>query len=180
MAKYTKQKLAEALKSLLAERQLDKITVKEITDRCSLNRQTFYYNFQDVFSLLDWIFLQEVETMHLGDLSHPWQDSFTQAFSYLCKNKSMVLNIYNSVGRVRLEQHLRSALISVFEARIEQLSPGKLSAESKKFYTTFFASGLLGIIFAWLDNSMTSNLNISIEQLAELTDRSIRAVLQEN
>lgn len=179
MAKFTKQKLADSLKDLLTEKPLDKITVKEITDRCGLNRQTFYYNFQDVHGLLIWIFQQETAARHIGDLSRPWQDSFTNAANYLYENKTMVYNIYHSIGRIQLEQYLRSALIPVFEARIEQEAPGKLSPTAMAFATTFFASGLLGIIFAWLDNAMTSNLKIPVERLAELTDRSIHAILQE-
>ena len=48
MSNLTCKGLAAAAVSLLEERPLDKITVKDITDRCGLTRNTFYYHFQDI------------------------------------------------------------------------------------------------------------------------------------
>ena len=56
MAIATKKLLADGLKELLEKKTLDKITVKELVATCGVNRQTFYYNFQDIYELLEWIF----------------------------------------------------------------------------------------------------------------------------
>ena len=55
----TKKLLADGLKELLGKKTLDKITVKELVTACGVNRQTFYYNFQDIYELLEWIFVEE-------------------------------------------------------------------------------------------------------------------------
>ena len=39
---------------------LSKITIKEITEDCGVNRQTFYYHFKDIYDLLEWIYKNEV------------------------------------------------------------------------------------------------------------------------
>lgn len=52
MAIATKKLLADGLKELLEKKTLDKITVKELVATCGVNRQTFYYNFQDIYELL--------------------------------------------------------------------------------------------------------------------------------
>ena len=41
MAQTTKRALAASLKKLLSRKPLDRITVKDITDDCGVNRQTF-------------------------------------------------------------------------------------------------------------------------------------------
>ena len=56
MAQTTKRALAASLKKLAAKKPLDKITVIDITEDCGVNRQTFYYHFQDIFDLVEWIF----------------------------------------------------------------------------------------------------------------------------
>ena len=56
MSNLTCKALAAAAVSLLEERPLDKITVRDITDRCGLTRNTFYYHFQDIYDLLGYIF----------------------------------------------------------------------------------------------------------------------------
>ena len=59
MANHTKQLLAESLKELLTHKPVDKITVKEIVAGCGVNRQTFYYNFHDIYDLMEWILLED-------------------------------------------------------------------------------------------------------------------------
>ena len=56
----TKKALAESLKALGAKKIFDKITVADITDYCGVNRQTFYYHFNDKYELLGWIYTQEL------------------------------------------------------------------------------------------------------------------------
>ena len=41
----TKHALAAALKELMAQRPIDKITIHDITERCGIRRQNFYYHF---------------------------------------------------------------------------------------------------------------------------------------
>ena len=49
------QLLADSLKELAAKRPMEKITIKEITDKAGVIRPTFYNHFQDKFELLEWI-----------------------------------------------------------------------------------------------------------------------------
>ena len=59
MAYATRQLLANSLKKLLQKKPLEKITIKELVEDCGVNRQTFYYNFQDIYDLLAWIFKED-------------------------------------------------------------------------------------------------------------------------
>ena len=59
-ADQTKQALAVALKELMAQKPVNKITIHDITERCGIRRQNFYYHFEDVYDLMRWMF-QEVE-----------------------------------------------------------------------------------------------------------------------
>ncbi len=53
MSQTTKRALANSLKSLMAKKPLDKITVTDIAKDCGVNRQTFYYHFKDIFDLIE-------------------------------------------------------------------------------------------------------------------------------
>ena len=41
----TKYALAVALKELMAQKPIDKITIHDLTERCGIGRQNFYYHF---------------------------------------------------------------------------------------------------------------------------------------
>lgn len=62
MAEYenrTRQELCAALRELLEQKPLDQLRVRELTDRCRLRRQTFYYHFKDIYDLFAWSMEQE-------------------------------------------------------------------------------------------------------------------------
>ena len=51
--------LAESLKELTIKQPIEKITIKEITDKAGVIRPTFYNHFQDKYELLEWIIRTE-------------------------------------------------------------------------------------------------------------------------
>ena len=59
MKDRTKQALAKALQDLLRTKTLEEVRVSELCARCDLQRQSFYYHFQDKYDLVAWIFLQD-------------------------------------------------------------------------------------------------------------------------
>ena len=50
----TKHAIVATFWQLLEEKTYNKITVQDIVDRCHVNRNTFYYHFQDIPSLAEW------------------------------------------------------------------------------------------------------------------------------
>ena len=53
MMNRTELVIAKAFWQLLEEKPYSKITVKNIVERCEINRNTFYYHFHDIPDLLD-------------------------------------------------------------------------------------------------------------------------------
>lgn len=52
--------LAESFKELSVQKPIEKITIKEITDKAGVIRPTFYNHFQDKYELLEWIVEEEL------------------------------------------------------------------------------------------------------------------------
>ncbi|MBR1583848.1 MAG: hypothetical protein IJ663_08910 [Spirochaetales bacterium] len=51
--RYTKRVIKESFLSLLREKPVNKITVKEVCELAELNRATFYSHYSDCFALMD-------------------------------------------------------------------------------------------------------------------------------
>ena len=65
----TKNLLSGALKKTMKGKPLSKITVSMIVSECGVNRNTFYYHFDDIYDLLKWTLEQEaVEVVKNFDL----------------------------------------------------------------------------------------------------------------
>ena len=54
-----KREICAALKTLMAQKPLNKITIAEIMQSCGMARQHFYYHFEDIYDAVRWMFDQE-------------------------------------------------------------------------------------------------------------------------
>ena len=53
MPSFTKKAIMDSFLHLMEKKPLDKITVRDIVDDCGINRNTFYYYFQDIYAVLE-------------------------------------------------------------------------------------------------------------------------------
>ena len=53
MPPFTKKAIIESFLHLAERKPPDKITVRDIVDDCGVNRNTFYYYFQDIYAVLE-------------------------------------------------------------------------------------------------------------------------------
>lgn len=153
MAPSTKLALSNSLKHLLQKKFLDDITVKEIVEDCEVNRQTFYYHFQDIYDLLHW-FLEHETAEALQDAA-TWQDALMAAFHYIQNNHVLVYHIYRSGGREHLDCQLFT-MSRKLTAKLLEMASGKtlLSERDQEFLTDFYMYALAGTMLSWMADDM--------------------------
>ena len=88
----TKHMLTASLKKIMAQKPLNKISIREICEDCGVNRQTFYYHFNDIYDQLEWMFKQE-EASFIKDNDDMliWQDCLMRMFQYLEENRAVCM-----------------------------------------------------------------------------------------
>ena len=91
MSQITKRALEASLKNLLLQKPLNKITINDITEDCGINRMTFYYHFKDIYDLVEWACLEDLELL----LFLRVVDFFDVCFA------AMIKHSYCSPGAVR-------------------------------------------------------------------------------
>ena len=94
MNQLTKDAIAKALTDLLQERPIEKITIKDITDRCGINRQTFYYHFSDIYDLMEWTLDKELrKALGTREISHTdWKEYVRKIFAVMRSQMRGLLN----------------------------------------------------------------------------------------
>lgn len=103
----TKKAIASSFKELLLEKPLPKITINDITDRCDINRQTFYYHFEDIVDLVEWICIEDADKVLKDNKTYAtWQEGFYSIFEIIKKDKCFIMNIYKSVSLETLYRYL--------------------------------------------------------------------------
>ena len=176
----TKKALATSLKRLMGKIPLNKITVHEIVADCELNRQTFYYHFQDIFDLLGWVYKTEaVESIADYKTYTTWEDGFLKIFLYIEKNKAFCLNTLNSLGRDHLDFFLHSISFELLMGVGNEVSQGmNVKDEDKKFIANFYTLAFIGLVIQWMKTEMKEKPEVIIEKLSELVEGNFASALQ--
>ena len=63
MNNLTERAFAKALKDIMQDKSFDKVTVTELVKKLNVNRQTFYYHFNDLYDLLERIYIMDGDTI---------------------------------------------------------------------------------------------------------------------
>ena len=153
----TKHALAAALKELMTQKPLDKITIRDLTERCGIRRQNFYYHFEDLYDLLRWMFQEEAVALlrqHEGTLL--WQEGLLQLYRYLEENRAVCLCALKSVGREHLKQFFETDIHAILHRTVEQIGEevGALDAgateDDVRMMTHFYVISLAAMTESWL------------------------------
>lgn len=166
----TKKMMAESLKKLMAVKPLNKIGIREITDGCGVNRQTFYYHFQDIYDLLEWMYREEaVILLKQNDSCLTWDDGLLLLLRYLQENKSISLCTLNSLGHEHLKQFFYDDIHNLILTIINELASDlKVSSQNKNFIAHFYTVAFAGLVENWLREGMKESPEDLI-QLASIT-----------
>lgn len=180
MSKITKIAMAQALKKLLIVKDLDKITINDISNECGINRQTFYYHFRDIYDLLEWIFANEVvEKIERETTIDNWQEQFMYVLNYMLENKFFIMKVYNSLSRKLLLDFLFKQYNTIFIEIVDDLSKEyNITQENKKFIANFYKYGFAGVIENWIINNMKENPQNIINKLNIMISGSFKNAIK--
>ena len=169
MSHLTEQAIQQAFINMLAERPLDKITVREIAQTCGISRNTFYYHYHDVYDLLDKMFAVEEERM-LADMQGiaTMKQGLVEATRFAVENRRAIYHIYSSVSRDMLSRYLyKSASIYMRRYIVGQDEATELTEEELDDLVFLLASMVEGAVI----NIMREGLSLRVEDLIENATR---------
>ena len=121
MPGFTRQIILHTLTELMNEKPLSKITVKDIVERCGVNRNTFYYHFRDIPDAVEAMVKEELNDI-LKDQKAP--ESVSDCMEILVnavqKNKKAMIHLYRSIQRDVFADYLDHATERVVEELINR------------------------------------------------------------
>lgn len=146
----TKKALCASLKKLMKHKTFSKITVSELIRDCNVNRKTFYYHFEDIYSLLKWLLEQEaIEVVKQFDLLVDYRDAILFIIDYVEENSYFLSCIYDSVGREELKNFFYQDFCDIVEKLIRNTEiqmETTISDDFRAFLCDFYTEGLAGML----------------------------------
>ena len=167
--------MSAALKNLLKEKKLNKITVQDIADECGINRQTFYYHFQDIYDLVEWTCIEDTEKVLKENRTYDtWQEGFLSVFDLAKKDKTFIDNIYRSVSLEMLEQYLYRLVYPLLKNVVDEKANGQtVREENKKYIADFYKYAFVGVLLEWIRNDMAESPGQIVDRVSRIVGGAI-------
>lgn len=180
----TKRQLTDSLKKLMESKPLNKISIREICEGCGVNRQTFYYHFEDIYALLKWTFEQEaVEVVRNFDLLVDYEEAITFVMNYVEENNYILNCAYDSIGQEGLKRFFCADFSEVFMSVIEQaehIAGMELDADYREFLCSFYVEAITGLLIDWIKRREHRDRETVIEYITSTVRCTLMGVLRAN
>ncbi|MDP5306282.1 TetR/AcrR family transcriptional regulator [Paracoccus spongiarum] len=158
----TRARLAEAVLSLAAERDITSASVSELTRRAGINRSTFYEHAQTPVELLTRVLSCELDGVRRRGMDQLERDGLLlrdltrstlhEIFEHVLKHEA----VYGGAGRASSKYALRVVLAEHIEQSILTMlregfvTPPVPGPEAAPLYAAYLAHGATGAVEAWL------------------------------
>lgn len=176
--RYTKMVLKESFVRLLGEKDISKITIKEICEGADINRATFYAHYSDQYDLLHKIedemfeninIYLSVYTFDVGEESTI--DMVEHIFEYVRENAQLCKLLISERGDMDFQ---KKVMTLVYDKSISTLvSRGVITGEVAEYIHSFTITGCVGVIQKWLNDDMKMPIRKLSELLVRMTLRLI-------
>ena len=170
----TKKNIRQGFLSLLSNKSLTHITVKELSDLADINRKTFYMyysNIEDILAELEDELVQKLILVFEKELFEKETFDSYSFFENLNRTIQEDMELYRILNHSDLLPHLiqraKNALIEVFFRKYN------ISADSDNeryiLYAEYAASGILSMYTKWFSSDSKMNLEELTKTAAEIT-----------
>lgn len=177
----TRKAIQDSFLKLARRKPVDKITVKEIVDDCNINRNSFYYHFEDLPSLIESILEESIQEIWdtKGTLSS--RDAMLEMARAFQGDLDLWRNIYFSKNRDILDIKLMRVSRKSVEAFIDEVCESKfpdIAQSDKELIIRSCAANVYGHLVDWMRNGVNKNYEETFGRLYDLRAGSVRQMLQ--
>ncbi|MCH5212127.1 MAG: TetR/AcrR family transcriptional regulator C-terminal domain-containing protein [Oscillospiraceae bacterium] len=149
----TERAFTQALFHFLNEKELNKITVKELCDYAEMNRGTFYLHYIDIYDLMDKTEQKMVDRIYSGNHSElrPINDSLLNVFDYIKRHKEEYKTLIVKHLSFGFINKLSDKILAESMPIMEKLIPD-VNEETLKNASYFYVGGAVALLRGWLEN----------------------------
>ena len=180
MAQFTKKGIMDSFVELAKEMPIDKITIKKVCDNCGINRNTFYYYYQDLYALKEEIIYAKAQKLFSNldfSTTESWKASLRIIGAYARKNETFIRNLFNSMGRDAFGDYIVDAVSKMAYKYIcticdEEITPKgtKVSEKDKKRLAYFFSKIFAETTVEWIRGKSSLDPVDTLEHGIEMLD----------
>lgn len=153
--KYTKMALRQSLISLMNDKAIEKITVKDICSNADINRGTFYAHYSDPYDLLhqieDELFQEILGSIETSLNTDSIAVLLSKIFETIVENKELCRVLFSDYGDKTFVKRIMFIARDRSIAEWKKMMPAVEDEQLGLLYM-FYANGCVAIIQHWFEN----------------------------
>ncbi len=160
MAVDMKELIAQKTLQLLFDKQVKKLTVKDIVEACHITRQAFYYHFSDIPDLFQWIMQRRTEQL-LDDFlkADTPEEKIRRFLLYAVHARPVIKKGMESGYSGELVNLLRKNIHEFFHRAVEQRGIVWNTDDAKQnLIIRYHCHAIMGLLLHWSDED-TKNID---------------------
>ena len=176
----TKKALAASLKKLMEKSALDKISIREIVEDCGVNRKTFYYHFNNIYDLVDWMFEEEaIESVKQYDFITDYENAVRFSMNYIEENEHVVNSALDALGRDELKKFFYNNFVDNMRDIVDEISKDMtIPKDYIDFLINFYTESFASLLIDWIRNRAEKDKEKYIKYISLTLFESIRPDLE--
>ena len=175
--KTSKEILAESFREIAESKDIDKITVKDITENCGYSPATFYRQFRDKYDLIAWDYARELKSILSGlDGSRTqWQKAVRNAADFFQERKVYLANLFlHTSGYESFITYMREVNFESLKGIAERVSGNSPIDTMTALYLRQYVFGTVQFICEWI----LGRIDATPEELALVFEHTVPMPLQ--
>ena len=168
----TKRAIYNAFVELLSEKEINHITITDISKKADINRKTFYNYYSNTYEVMEEIenltvdtFIKRLDTIEFTNMTDFLTEIFSQFTEIINSDLDFFSHLFKTNNRSILIVKIVEAIKEYIRKRIEKEQ--ELDIQKFNIVADFYIPGILSVYMNWFIN----NHNIPIEELSHiLTD----------
>jgi len=166
----TKQLIKTTFRDILEDRPLSQITVKDIVSRAGINRNSFYYHYADLPTLIEEVIYEDAGHIFAGNENiESLEECINVAIEFALANKKLVMHLYATGNRDIFELYFLRTMEHLVRTYLVRLCDGNnVSADDLEILIKYYKCLLFGLIVDWMSSGMNSDIKESVTRLLEI------------
>lgn len=180
MANFTKRAIISTFLELVNKKSLDKITVKDIVDKCGINRNTFYYYYRDIYDLIENIFnIEGQKVIEKEGTEGSFYDELSEVIEIVLVNRVAIENMYYSKSRETIEKYLEIIADDFIRKYVKRKAENmEITEENLQFIIDCYSTSLRGVILKWIKDYKSMEADVFVQKLAITYESTIEEALK--
>jgi AcrR family transcriptional regulator len=178
----TKKAIRNAFAELLSEKDIQKITIKDIADTAVINRKTFYNYYAGVYSVIDEIeneiimaFIDALRDVDFRQLLHEPYEIFIKLTLIINSD----FDFYSRLMRMDSNTSLISKIIQALEFSIKKTFSEQISIDKSTLDLAFdyAVAGMIAVYQKWFNSDRTESIEEISKSLSIIISSGVNGLL---